>query len=77
MDDAFSGHLPRVGMAQDLSASGCELPELMAAGRWESPQMPARYTRSQAAARGRLPVTTEPRTPSLKRPHRALHEGLQ
>ena len=39
-------------MAQDLSASGCELPELMAAGRWESPQMPARYTRSQAAARG-------------------------
>lgn len=39
-------------MAQDLSASGCELPALMTAGRWESSQMPARYTRSQVAARG-------------------------
>ena len=49
---AFSGHSPRVGMAQDLAANGAELPALMEAGRWESPMMPARYTRSQAAARG-------------------------
>lgn len=49
---AFSGHSPRVGMAQDLAANGAELPALMEAGRWESPTMPARYTRSQAAARG-------------------------
>ena len=49
---AYSGHSPRVGMAQDLAGSGAELPALMAAGRWESPAMPARYTRSQAAARG-------------------------
>ena len=49
---AFSGHSPRVGMAQDLAANGTELPALMEAGRWESPTMPARYTRSQAAARG-------------------------
>ena len=46
---AFSGHSPRVGMAQDLAANGTELPALMEAGRWESPTMPARYTRSQAA----------------------------
>jgi hypothetical protein len=39
-------------MAQDLAGSGAELPALMEAGRWESPAMPARYTRSQAAARG-------------------------
>ena len=39
-------------MAQDLAANGAELPALMEAGRWESPTMPARYTRSQAAARG-------------------------
>ena len=49
---AYSGHSPWVGMAQDLAAIGAELPALMEAGRWESPAMPARYTRSQAAARG-------------------------
>ena len=49
---AYSGHSPRVGMAQDLAANGAELPALMEAGRWESPTMPARYTRSQAAERG-------------------------
>ena len=29
-------------MAQDLAASGVELPELMTAGRWKSARMPAR-----------------------------------
>ena len=48
----FSAHSPRVGMAQDLSAAGAELPELMPAGRWDSPAMPAKYTESQAAGRG-------------------------
>ncbi len=48
----FAGHSPRVGMAIDLAAGGCELPALMTAGRWESPTMPARYTRAQAAGRG-------------------------
>ena len=41
-----------VGMAQDLAASGVELPELMTAGRWKSSRMPARYTERQAAGRG-------------------------
>ena len=49
---AYSGHSPRVGMAQDLAAHGAELPALMEAGRWDSPTMPARYTRAQAAERG-------------------------
>ena len=48
----FSGHSMRVGMAQDLSAAGAELPELMTAGHWDSPAMPARYTEAQAAGRG-------------------------
>ena len=39
-------------MAQDLAASGVELPELMTAGRWKSSRMPARYTERQAAGRG-------------------------
>ena len=46
------GHSGRVGMSQDLSAAGFSLPELMTAGRWKSPRMPARYTERQAAGRG-------------------------
>ena len=52
LGDGFTGHSGRVGMAQDLVASGVELPELMTAGRWKSSKMPARYTERQAAGRG-------------------------
>ena len=38
-------------MAQDLAAEGYSLAQLMTAGRWTNPAMPARYTRNQAAAR--------------------------
>jgi len=48
----ISGHSARVGMAQDLSTAGAELTELMTAGRWKSPQMPARYTERTRAACG-------------------------
>ena len=51
LGEGYSGHSMRVGMAQDLSAAGAELPELMTAGRWDSPTMPARYTEAQAAGR--------------------------
>ena len=39
-------------MAQDLAASGVELPELLTAGRWKSANPPARYTERQASDRG-------------------------
>lgn len=52
LGDGFTGHSGRVGMAQDLTAAGVELPALMVAGRWQSPRMPARYTARQAAGRG-------------------------
>ena len=52
LGDGFSAHSPRVGMAQNPSAAGAELPEPMTAGRWESPTMPARYTQAQAAGKG-------------------------
>ena len=39
-------------MAQDLAASGVELPALMTASRWKSSKMPARHTERQAADRG-------------------------
>ena len=48
----FSGHSPRVGMARDLVRAGIELPSLMTAGRWRSPNMPALYTRNEIAGRG-------------------------
>lgn len=49
---AYSGHSLRVGAAQDLVEHGATLLEVMQAGRWKSPAMPARYTRAQNAARG-------------------------
>ena len=58
LGDGYSGHSPRVGMAQDLSAAGAELPELMTAGRWDSPTMPAKYTEAQAAGRELWPGIT-------------------
>ena len=39
-------------MAQDLAATGVELPALMTAGQWKSSGMPASYTECQAADRG-------------------------
>ena len=50
----YTGHSARVGMAQDLARSGTELPALMTAGRWQSPTMPARYTRAEQAGRGTI-----------------------
>lgn len=52
LDGNFSGHSPRIGMAQDLAGRGVELPALMEAGRWQSPKMPAYYIRGVSAARG-------------------------
>lgn len=48
----ISGHSARVGMAQDLAASGAELAALQLAGRWKSPTMPARYAERLAVGRG-------------------------
>ena len=50
----FTGHSARVGMAQDLARTGTEIPALMTAGRWQSPTMPARYTRGERAGRGAI-----------------------
>ena len=50
----FTGHSSRVGMAQDLTRTGTELPALMTASRWQSPTMPARYTRGERAGRGAI-----------------------
>ena len=52
LEDGFSGHSLRVGMARDLARDGAELPSLMVAGRWRSPMMPAQYIRNEEASKG-------------------------
>ena len=52
LGEGYTGHSGRVGMAQDLTNTGTELPALMTAGRWKNSKMPARYTERQAAGRG-------------------------
>lgn len=47
-----SGHSARVGMAQDLTAAGADLPAVMQAGRWKTAAMPARYAEHLSAAQG-------------------------
>ena len=40
----IEGHNLRVATAQDLTAAGYGLAELQNAGRWQSPDMPGRYS---------------------------------
>ena len=47
-----SGHSLRIGTAQELAQRGATLVELQNAGRWTDSQMPAHYTRNQAAGKG-------------------------
>ena len=46
-----SGHSSRVGAAQDMVRHGVELPAVMQAGGWRTPEMVARYTRRLDARR--------------------------
>ncbi|MCJ2086022.1 site-specific integrase [Methylobacterium sp. E-005] len=47
-----SGHSTRVGATQDMFAAGFELLEVMQAGSWRTPAMPARYGERLRAQRG-------------------------
>jgi integrase/recombinase XerD len=50
----ISAHSTRIGAAQDLTAAGAALPEIMVAGGWKSPQMPAHYSRKLDARHGAM-----------------------
>ncbi len=68
--EGYTGHSPRVGMAQDLAAAGVGLAALMVAGRWKSARMPAHYARGETARRGavaRYHGEAGPRGPSMPR----------
>lgn len=60
LGEGFSGHSPRVGMAQDLTAAGAEMSALMVAGRWKSERMPAHYSRAEKAGKGAVARFYEP-----------------
>ena len=47
----LSGHSPRIGAAQDMIASGIELPAILQAGRWKSTAMVNRYGERMLARR--------------------------
>ena len=47
--DGVSGHSARIGMAQALAEKGATLVDMQQAGRWDSPNMPAHYSRQQQA----------------------------
>lgn len=47
-----SAHSTRVGLNQDLFASGEDLAGIMDALRWKSPRMPLAYNRNLAAEQG-------------------------
>ena len=48
----ISGHSTRVGAAQDAIRLGAELPAVMQAGRWRTPEMVSRYTQRLGARHG-------------------------
>jgi integrase len=50
----ISAHSTRIGAAQDLTAAGAALPEIMTAGGWKSPQMPAHYARKLNTRNGAM-----------------------
>jgi integrase/recombinase XerD len=50
----ISARSTRIGAAQDLTAAGAALPEIMLAGGWRSPQMPAHYARKLDARQGAM-----------------------
>ena len=52
LEGDFTSESPRLGMAMDLAAAGCELPALITANRWGSASLMAQYRRSETAARG-------------------------
>ena len=49
LGEGYSGHSGRVGLAIRMTRRGAPLQAVQTHGRWKSPSMPARYTRSERA----------------------------
>lgn len=63
----YSGHSPRVGMAQDLVEAGFGLPAVQVAGRWRSARMVVHYARAQSVAGGAVARFHQGRVPQVGR----------
>lgn len=74
----ISTHSPRVGMAQDLAASGTDTAAIMVAGRWSSPAMVAHYTRRLTAADTAIAkhLQTRQSRPGEQPPHKSSARPL-
>ena len=53
LEGDFSGHSPRVGMAQDLAEGDFELLSVAQSGRWKSADSVVKYTKQTAAGKKR------------------------
>lgn len=60
-----SAHSTRVGGVQDAFRLGCDLSSIMVAGRWTSPEMPARYAAYGAYVSFRCQVCSSRREGAL------------
>ena len=49
LGEGYTGHSGRVGLAIRMTRRGAPLQAVQTYGRWKSPSMPARYTRSEKA----------------------------
>ncbi len=49
LGEGYSGHSGRMGLALRMTRRGAPLQAVQTHGRWKSPSMPARYTRSEKA----------------------------
>ena len=49
--EGISGHSTRVGAAQDMVASGIEMPAILQSGRWKTTAMVNRYAEHLVARR--------------------------
>ena len=66
-----SAHSTRVGGVHDAFRLGCDLSSIMVAGRWSSPEMPARYGRRILASQSAAAKVSEAfgRTESQRKSH--------
>ena len=51
LEGRYGGHSARIGQAMDLAQANFSLVQIMNAGRWQSPEMPAYYIRKLEAKR--------------------------
>jgi hypothetical protein len=60
----IAAHSTRIGATHELNDAGATLPQLMRAGGWRSPQMPATYLREADVKTGAMAVWARAKQPA-------------